>query len=614
MRKVWRSLTFILPLVLASPLYAGDPPAPPDFAAIQQHSQITYKVVSIAADKSVEKPVPELSCPAMRSHLRRVRDEQGVVSLKPWEPEAKAAPFFAEAEKSLAAGLLDQAADAYAKALAFSPDYGPGWVHAGDVHFARKDYAGALNFYRKALALDPSLAQAHHFAADALFKLGRFSEAEDEYVQALIYEPSYQETWVSLAIVGPRAGFAAHRPNISTPAGAIGENVGGKVEIGVTNPEWLPYLNCKAVWRHEEAYRKAKVAAVPQRYLRSLTIAGTTYPWSVAEEAECLRSYVAGNLSATEARLKEQQGAGSGPVSREKVLAAAPELVRTLVQVEDADLLDGFILFALFGQRCPMAVALFSDAERSQMERYVRKFVIVHGEAAPSPIQARQPQASSQGGASGEPRPPSINPPFSGYERTVTLAPDLSGTARVINVLNMETLVSAATEKDSAAEAAAVMQKWLTLLKSSEQALPRWRASIEKGLPQGVKLVGAWQETEGLKSTTTFAFSFDHVTKLARLDLRSPGEKAAAKDRPFAELTFTVQDDALLITSQPAESPRGKNAMELVAYRLETPLEVLEANPTRQEGNTLVWEYDPYVIQTTGKMPAEIKARLKTTR
>ncbi|HYX26269.1 MAG TPA: tetratricopeptide repeat protein, partial [Thermoanaerobaculia bacterium] len=478
MRKAWRSLAFLLVLVPASPLYSGDPPAPPDFTAIQQHSQIAYKVVSLAADKAVEKPVPELSCPTMRSRLRRVRDEHGVVSLKAWEPDAKAAPFFAEAERSLAARSLEKAADAYAKGLALSPEYGPGWANAGDVQFARKDYAGALGFYRKALAVDPSLAQAHHFAADALFKLGRFSEAEDEYVQALVYDPSYEEVWRALKIVGPRAGFSAHRPAISTPAGAIGDNVNGKVEIGVTDPEWLPYLNCKAVWRHEDAYRKARLAAVPPRYSRSLTVAGTTYPWSVAEEAECLRAYVAGNLSATAARLGS--GAGSGQaagVSREKVLAAAPELVRTLVRVEEADLLDGFILFAMFGQRCPVAVALFSDAERSQMERFVRKFVIVHGEA----------------GSPGEPPAPSINPPFSGYERTVTLAPDLSGTARVINIMNMETLVSVATEKDSAAEAAVVRERWTTLFKNSEKALPRWRASIEKGLPQGVKLVGAWQ-------------------------------------------------------------------------------------------------------------------------
>jgi tetratricopeptide (TPR) repeat protein len=612
MRKVWRALAFILPLVIAAPLYSGEPPAPPDFTAIQQHSHLTYKVVSLARGKSVDKPARELHCPPMRSELRRIRDERGGVQLQKWEPTAKAAPFFAAAESSLAKGRLQEAADAYAKGLALSPEYGPGWVNAGDAQFARKDYAGALGFYRKALALDPSLAQAHHFAADSLFKLGRLSEAEDEYVQALVYEPSYDEVWNALEIVGPKAGFRVHRPAISTPAGAVGDNVDGKVEIGVADPEWLQYLSCKAVWRHEDDYRKAKLAAAPQRYARSLTIAGTTYPWSVAEEAECLHAYVVGNLSATEARLKEH-GVGSGQaagVSREKVLAAAPELVRTLVQVEDADLLDGFILFALFGQRCPMALALFSDAERSQMERFVRKFVIVHGEAASSPIQAQQPQA----GSSGEPRPPSINPPFSGYERTVALAPGLSGTARVINVLNMEIMVAAAGENMTSAEVAAMRGKWATLFKNSEQALPRWRANIERGLPQGVKLVGAWQRTEGLKSTTTFAFSFDDVAKLARIDLRDPGAKASAMDRPFGELSFAIQGDALLVTSQPAGPPRGKNAMELVVYRLETPLEVLEANAHRREGNTLIWEFDPYEIQRTGKTPAEIRVRLKTAQ
>jgi tetratricopeptide (TPR) repeat protein len=616
MRKVWRALAFILPLAAASPLYSGDVSAPPDFTAIQQHSHLVYKVVSLASGKAVEKPARELHCPPMRSELRRVRDEHGGVHLQKWEPTAKAAPFFAEAESSLAKGRLQEAADAYAKGLALSPEYGPGWVNAGDVQFARKDYAGALGFYRKALALDPSLAQAHHFAADSLFKLGRLSEAEDEYVQALVYEPNYDEVWRALDIVGPKAGFRIHRPVISTPAGAIGDNVDGKVEIGVADPQWLQYLSCKAVWRHEDDYRKAKLAAAPQRYSRSLAIAGTTYPWSVAEEAECLRSYVAGNLSATAARLKEQ-GAGSGQtagVSREKVLAAAPELVRTLVQVEDADLLDGFILFAMFGQRCPMVLTLFSDSERSQMERFIRKFVIVHGEAASSPIQAQQPQAGPQGASSGEPRPPSINPPFSGYERTVALAPDLSGTARAIHVLNMEIMVAAAGEKMTSAEVAAMRGKWATVFKNSEQALPRWRANIERGLPQGVKLVGAWQKTEGLKSTTTFVFSFDDITKLARIDLREPGAKASAMDRPFAELSFTVQGDALLVTSQPAGPPRGKDAMELTAYRLETPLEVLEANAHRREGNTLIWEFDPYEIQTTGKTPAEIRVRLKTTK
>jgi hypothetical protein len=231
--------------------------------------------------------------------------------------------------------------------------------------------------------------------------------------------------------------------------------------------------------------------------------------------------------------------------------------------------------------------------------------------AASPPTQAQQPQASPQSGpSSDEPQPPSIDPFFAGYERAVTLAPDLSGTARAINVENLETMVKVAGESMTPAEAAAMSEKWATAFKNSEKALPRWRASIERRLPQGVKLLGAWQKTAGLKSTTTFTFSFDHVAKLARIDLVSPGDKTSAIDRPFAELSFTIQGDALLVTSQPAEPPRGKNA-ELVAYRLETPLEVLEANATRREGNTLIWEFDPYEIKMAGKAPAEIRVRLK---
>lgn len=605
MRKLWRLLAFILPVAAASPLYSGGLPAPLDFTAIQQHSQIIYRVVNLASGKSVERPAPELRCPLLRSRLRRVRDESGAVLLQKWEPLAKAAPFFTQAERSLAQGRLQDAADSYALGLTLSPEYGPGWVNAGDVQYARKDYAGALGFYRKALALDPSLSQAHHFAADSLFKLGRLAEAEDEYVQALVYDPTYAEVWKALEFVGPTAGFTVHRPDLPTPAGAVGENVNGKVEIGVGNPEWLQYLSCKAVWRHEDAYRKAKLAAAPQRYSRSLKVEGTSYDWSVAEEADCLRSYVAGNLASTSARLRAEKGSSpAAGMSRENVLAASPPLVRTLVEVEDADLLDGFIFFALFGQRCPMVLALLSDVERGQLERFIRKFVLVHGEAAsPSTLHGCFL------------RPPSIDPPYMGVERSVTLAPDLSGTARSTHVLNMEMLVSAAAESGSGmkpAEATAMRAQWVVLLKSSENALPSWKASIERGLPQGVRLVGAWQKTEGLKSTTTFAFSFDHVAKLARIDLASPGDKAT--DRPFAELSFTVQGDTLLVTSEPADPPRGKSALDLVVYRLETPLEVLEANALCRDGSTLIWEFDPDQIKAAGKVPAEIKVRLKTTK
>lgn len=167
-----------------------------------------------------------------------------------------------------------------------------------------------------------------------------------------------KKVWRALRELGPKAGFTVHRLAASIPAGAIGDVVDGKVEIGVANPEWLQYLNCKAVWRHEDAYRQARMAAVPRRYSRSVSVAGTAYSWSVAEEMECLRSYVAGHLKAG---------------------GKAPELVPTLVRVDEAGLLDGFIFFTLLGERCPMELALFSDPERAQLERFIRKFVVVHG-------------------------------------------------------------------------------------------------------------------------------------------------------------------------------------------------------------------------------------------
>ena len=358
MRKVWKVLTSIFSLAPGLPLHSADLPALPDFVAIQQRSRITYQVVDLAKGGSVKKPASELRCPPINPRQRRVRDSRGVVvRIENWQPAAAAAPFFTRAESARAAGRLQEAADAWAQGLALSPEYGPGWVSAGDVQLARKDYAAALGSYRKALALDPGVAPAHRSAADALVRLGRLSEAEDEYIQALVYEPGYEEVWKSLEEIGPKAGFTVHRLAAAIPAGAIGDVVDGKVEIGVASPEWLPYLNCKAVWRHEEAYRRERMAAVPRRYSRSVSVAGTEYSWSVAEEMECLRSYVAANRKA----------------------AAVPELACTLMRVEEAGLLDGFIFFTLLGQRCPMELALISDPERAQVERFIRKFAVVHG-------------------------------------------------------------------------------------------------------------------------------------------------------------------------------------------------------------------------------------------
>ena len=335
----------------ASGAPAPDLPTPAHFLALQEKSRLIYKI-GLAPLKT--SPVEELSCGERPNELRRVRSGDDW-SLVEWRPAAEAAPHFAKAEELFSQHLLSEAAVEYHRGLELDPDYGPGWLYSGDVPFGKGDYAAALTAYRKALALDPTLAQAHRFAADALLKMGRLDDAETEYVRALIYRPSYDGAWSGLEYLGRLAGFKVNRPAFSPPAGALGERQGDRVSIGLAEKDmqWLGYFLCKAVWRNEPEYRQAH------------GFKGEKYAWSTQEERECLFSYLGGGLAL----------AKNDP-------ASLSSQARHLEEVVKADLLDGFLIVAVLGARCPLAVPLLSDSAFDQAEQYIRRFAIVRPSSA----------------------------------------------------------------------------------------------------------------------------------------------------------------------------------------------------------------------------------------
>jgi tetratricopeptide (TPR) repeat protein len=309
-----------------------------------------------------------------------VRKPNGGVELQTWTPAAKAAPHFEEAEKLFAARSFAAAGEAYEKGLALDPTYGPGWLYAGDIPFGRNDFPAALARYRKALELDPTLSQAHRFAGDALLRLGRLAEAEDEYVKAVVYDPSYDGALQGLETLGAAAGFTVARHEFLPPAGVLGEAAEGKVPLALSqeNKQWFSYFLCKAVWRNEPAYRKKRLGKEG------------AYNWTSNEETECLASYLIGNLSATEAEIQKASPKANpngqlAPVPQDQVLAAAPPLVRHLKEVADAGLLPGFALYAVVGRRCPVAITMLPDGAREDLERYIRRFVIIRAPAPPKP-------------------------------------------------------------------------------------------------------------------------------------------------------------------------------------------------------------------------------------
>jgi tetratricopeptide (TPR) repeat protein len=354
---------------------AGATTSPTSYAELQRimkQSRRTYSFV--AADGPIAKPAAPMSCPEHIPLLRVVVDAHGERQLVIWQPAAAAAPHFEAAEKLFAADQRDQAEWEYRRGLELDPSYGPGWLFSGDIPYGRGKFALALDSYRKAIALDPTLPQPHRFAGDALAGLGKLAEAEDEYIAGLSWDPSYRGVVEGLTVLGGKAGFRVYLPDFHPPPAAFGESADGKVLIRA-DPEWQAYLSCRAVWRYEPGYRE-----------RRLGRAASETSLSVMEESECLATYATANYAATEQRLAQaakDQGREGAAFDTAAVYAAGPPALQQAAQAVSDGVGHGLVLF-LIAQQCPVFGAMQTPEGHAEIERYIRREVVV-GQAAPTP-------------------------------------------------------------------------------------------------------------------------------------------------------------------------------------------------------------------------------------
>jgi hypothetical protein len=156
------------------------------------------------------------------------------------------------------------------------------------------------------------------------------------------------------------------------------------------------------------------------------------------------------------------------------------------------------------------------------------------------------------------------------------------------------------------------------------QNLPQ-KAEMEKNLPPGVRLLDTSVKEDGLKMTAKFNFAFDNVSKLSQIQMPSKAEAGPGPKNPFEQpFPFEIKDEGgtLLLTmetknpvaEQKAETAQMKLDSGLqkkieeafkslrVAFKLETPLTVVDHNATKKDGQTLYWEYD---LKTMEKMTPE---------
>lgn len=235
-------------------------------------------------------------------------------------------------------------------------------------------------------------------------------------------------------------------------------------------------------------------------------------------------------------------------------------------------------------------------------------------------------------------------------ESNMTLERDMSGTAGFLMRMDMEPIVGfAATMKHSmsgkpgapsAAEIAAVRDEMLASAKTSKPMdMEKEKADLAKSLPAGVKLMDALFTQDGLKMAADIKLAFDHASKLNNIKLDSSSAAQGIPmenpvDSPFGGLKVVDEGKTILVTSPP-QNPLGEKKAELgqmtgadpamkgmvetmlkglrVAFKITSPLEIVEHNAHRKEGNTLVWEYNVAALEklTPEQMAQDIRVRYR---
>jgi len=232
-------------------------------------------------------------------------------------------------------------------------------------------------------------------------------------------------------------------------------------------------------------------------------------------------------------------------------------------------------------------------------------------------------------------------------EQTLTLDKTLAGKAGFSMKVDMEPMVGFMVRMQREMEgkkgeptAAEIEAAKKEMMKDGKPETP---ADFEKDkkefaakLPKGVTLLDASFKDEGMKFGMNFAFGFDNVNKLSQInfpkkDSAGPGPGGNPIDAPFDNLVVKDEGATVLVTSAPqnpmadspmAQGPPDPDAAKMigdmmkgfrVAFKITSPMTVVEHNATRKEGDTLIWEYNFDAIQkvTPEQMKQLIKVRYK---
>ncbi len=129
-----------------------------------------------------------------------------------WRDAARQAPLMAEAHYNLGyahhlAGNLEQAREAYERAVVLSPEYVRAQVNLGAIYRGEGELGKAEVAFLRALAAEPDQVEALNNLGLVYAGKGRYAEAVDLYRRALAKAPEQADIWLNLGLACRDSGL-----------------------------------------------------------------------------------------------------------------------------------------------------------------------------------------------------------------------------------------------------------------------------------------------------------------------------------------------------------------------------------------------------------------------
>lgn len=269
-----------------------------------------------------------------------------------------------EGEAAFVSGDMDKAIAAYTRALESDPHSYDAALYGGDAEFKkaskstdaqyRSDHFDAAGvWFAKAIAIDANRETAFRYWGDALDAQGKTEAARDKFVEAIIAEPYGQRSYVGLTQWAERHKVAIGHPKIEPPNSTSTQD--GKTTLSVDpktlnsndgSNNWLMYDVTRIAWAKADFFKNYPDEKV--------------YRHSLKEEAAAFRIVA-------EAAAKDPD---SGKV---KKLELSLEM---LLKLNEAGLLEAYVLFARPDQGIARDYAAYRAANRDKLRRYWMEVVI----------------------------------------------------------------------------------------------------------------------------------------------------------------------------------------------------------------------------------------------